>query len=93
MPAGPPQSRSFLDEPKNPDPGGGPPQHSLCRWHIMDPISFRHDLRVTIQDLGWYPTGKYQLLGDNIASVAYWYQKEPHAPFPPFPPLAKRWPP
>ncbi len=79
-------------DPKNPDPDGGPPQHSLYRWHIMDPVAFHHDLRVTIQDLGWYPSGKYQLLGDNIASVAYWYQKEPHAPFPPFPPLAKRWP-
>ena len=79
-------------DPKSPDPDGGPPQRSLYRWHIMDPISFQHDLRVTIQDLGWYPNGKYQTLGDNIASVAYWYQKEPHAPFPAFPPLSKRWP-
>lgn len=79
-------------DPKNPDPDGGPPQRSLYRWHIMDPISFQHDLRVTIQDLGWYPSGKYQTLGDNIASVAFWYQKEPHAPFPPFPPISKRWP-
>jgi hypothetical protein len=79
-------------DPKSTDPDGGPPLHSLYRWHIMDPISFRQNLSVTIQDLGWRPDGKYQLLGDTIASVAYWYQREPHAPFPPFPALAQRWP-
>ena len=79
-------------DPKSNNPDGGPPLHSLYRWHIMDPISFHQNLKATIQDLGWYPDGKYQPEGDNIASVAYWYQKEPHAPFPPFPPLSKRWP-
>lgn len=70
----------------------GPPKWSLYRWHILDPICFQKDLRVTIQALGWWPTGKYQPLADDIASVAYWYQTEPHAPFPQFPPLEKRWP-
>jgi len=70
----------------------GPPKWSLYRWHIMDPICFQKDLRVTIQALGWWPTHKYQALADDIASVAYWYQKEPHAKFPQFPPLEKRWP-
>jgi hypothetical protein len=78
--------------PKSNSPDGGPPQHSLYRWHIMDPISFHKDLKVTIQDLGWFPNGVYQPEGDDIASVAYWYQMEPHTPFPPFPPLSKRWP-
>jgi hypothetical protein len=79
-------------DPKSLDPDGGPPQHSLYRWHIMDPIEFHRDLKVTIQDLGWYPDNTYQPGGDDIASVAYWYQKEPHQPFPPFPPLVDRWP-
>lgn len=79
-------------DPKNSDPGEGPPQRSLYRWHIMDPISFHKNLKVTIQDLGWYPNGVYQPEGDDISSVAYWYQREPHVPFPPFPPLSKRWP-
>ena len=70
----------------------GPPKWSLYRWHIPDPICFRKDLRVTIQALGWWPPGKYQPLADDIASVAYWYQNEPHAPFPQFPPLRNRWP-
>ena len=34
--------------------------------------------------------GKYKLLSDDIASVAYWYQAEPHAPFPALAPLAQR---
>jgi hypothetical protein len=70
----------------------GPPKWSLYRWHIMDPICFAKDLRVTIQALGWWPNGKYQPLADDVASVAYWYQREPHTAFPAFPRLAQRWP-
>jgi hypothetical protein len=62
---------------------------SMYRWHIPDPISFDHDLKVTIQALGW-KGDKYTRLSDNIASVAYWYQTEPHAPFPPLPPASER---
>lgn len=63
---------------------------SLYRWHVMDPICFDHDLKVTIQALGWGDDGKYMLLSDDVASVAYWYQAEPHAPFPALPPLQQR---
>ncbi len=57
----------------------------LYRWHIMDPIRFRQDLRVTIQALGWRSGGRYLPLRDDIASTAFWYQAEPHAPFPALP--------
>ena len=57
----------------------------LYRWHIMDPIRFEQDLRVTIQALGWRHGGPYLPLQDDIASVAYWYQAEPHAAFPALP--------
>lgn len=57
----------------------------LYRWHIVDPIRFSSDLRVTIQALGWRSGGRYLPLQDDIASVAYWYQAEPHAPFPKLP--------
>lgn len=57
----------------------------LYRWHIPDPIRFDHDLRVTIQDLGWQSGGRYLPLTDDISSVAYWYQTEPHKPFPKLP--------
>jgi len=58
---------------------------SLYRWHIMDPIRFSQDLRVTIQALGWRSDGTYLPLQDDIASTAFWYQAEPHAAFPPVP--------
>ena len=58
---------------------------SLYRWHVMDPIRFESDLRVTIQALGWRKDGRYLPLQDDIASVAYWYQTLPAAPFPPLP--------
>lgn len=68
-----------------------PPTHwSLYRWHVQDPICFDKDLRVTIQALGWGADGKYRKEADDIASVAYWYQTEPHAPFPPLPSAAER---
>ena len=71
--------------------GNGPRLWSLYRWHIMDPVCFRGDFRATIQALGWWPNSRYQPLADDVASVAYWYQREPHAPFPKFPPLKARW--
>ena len=57
----------------------------LYRWHIMDPVRFDKDLKVTIQDLGWHGDGRYMPLQDDIASVVYWYQIEPHNPFPKLP--------
>ncbi len=53
----------------------------MYRWHITDPIRFEEDLRVTIQALGWRSGGRYLPLQDDIASVAYWYQTLPTAPF------------
>ncbi len=57
----------------------------MYRWHILDPIYFSKDLKVTIQALGWRSAGRYYPRQDDIASVAYWYQTEPHAPFPELP--------
>jgi hypothetical protein len=57
----------------------------LYRWHIVDPIRFERDLRVTIQALGWRSGRRYLPLQDDIASVAYWYQSLPTAPFPELP--------
>jgi len=40
----------------------------LYRWHIVDPIYFKKDIRITIQALSDRPRI------DDISSVAYWYQ-------------------
>jgi hypothetical protein len=73
------------------DDPAGPRLFSLYRWHVMDPIGFSEDLKVTVQTLGWWPHRKYQPLTDDLASVAYWYQQGTHAPFPPLPALHERW--
>jgi hypothetical protein len=67
-----------------------PRRFSLYGWHILDSIGFSQDLRVTVQALGWKPGRKYLALSDDIASVASWYQLEPHTKFPPFPSTSAR---
>ncbi len=57
----------------------------MFRWHIPDPIRFDKDLKVTMQDLGWRHAGRYFPQQSDIITVAYWYQREPHARFPKLP--------
>ena len=67
------------------------PQRGFYRWHIMDPILFQEDLRVTIQQIGVSHGGLFERQ-DDVASVAYWYQTEPHEPFDPLMERKDRWP-
>jgi len=46
---------------------------NMYRWHIVDPIYFKKDLKVTVQALGWRSGKRYLPLQDDISSVAYWY--------------------
>ena len=57
----------------------------MYRWHIMDPIRFEKNLKVTLQDLGWRHDGRYLEQHSDIAATVFWYQAEPHAKFPKFP--------
>ena len=84
-------STPFLGYPLYRKEPGEVPRHGLYRWHVLDPIRFKRDLKVTIQALGWWPNRKYEPLTDDIASVAYWYQAEPHASYPAFPPVHERY--
>jgi hypothetical protein len=87
-------STPFLGLPQIIQPGGlyqSQQRFGLYRWHIQDPIRFQKDLQVTIQDLGWRVDlegqRRYLPRQDDIASTAFWYQTEPHGPFPEFPSL------
>ncbi len=53
----------------------------LYRWHIVDPIRFDKELKVTIQDLGWRHDGRYNAQQSDISSTVFWYQAEPHTKF------------
>lgn len=57
----------------------------MYRFHIVDPIRFEKNLKVTIQALGWRDKQRYLPLQDDIASVAFWYQILPTAKFPQLP--------
>ncbi len=59
---------------------------SVYRFHLDSPITFTKSLRATIEH------GNANHRSDNFYSVAYWYQTEPHAPFPSLPPVADRLP-
>ena len=67
------------------------PQRGFYRWHIMDPILFEEDLRVTLQQIGSCHKGNFERQ-DDVASVAYWYQTLPHQPFAPLAKKEERWP-
>ncbi len=64
---------------------------SAFRWHINDPITFRKSLRLEIEHKGATinPDGTmksgFEEREDDFSSVAFWYQTEPHKPFPPMP--------
>lgn len=72
-------------QPDGTDPNATQSRFGLYRWHITDPIRYESGLKVTMQTLGWRSGGRYLPLQDDIASVAYWYQTLPTAPFPEFP--------
>jgi len=59
---------------------------SAYRFHVDDPIPFSKSLEVTLDH------GVSNSMTADYSSVAYWYQQEPHAPFPPLPPVAARRP-
>jgi len=67
------------------------PQRSFYRWHIMDPVLFDEDIRVTIQQIGVSYGGLFERQ-DDVATVAYWYQTEPHVPFTTLMERKERWP-
>lgn len=61
-------------------------RYCLYRWHTEGPIAFEKSIRVTIEH------GHGNSRSDDFYSVAYWYQTEPHAPFPALPAAESRIP-
>ncbi len=59
---------------------------SVYRFHLDSPIPFSQSFKATIEH------GHANARSDNYYSVAYWYQAEPHAAFPPLPSVEDRIP-
>ena len=57
------------------------------RWHMPDPVPFRRSMRFLIEQGNGAPPFRSN---NYYYSVAYWYQTEPHAAFPPLPSVAER---
>jgi hypothetical protein len=68
---------------ENPDFGG---KNAMYRWYLTDPIRFQRSLVWTIEH------GHANNYENDYSSVAYWYQIEPHAPFPTLPEARARLP-
>jgi hypothetical protein len=56
----------------------------MYRFHVEDPIQFQKSIRVTIEH------GHANVHADDYSSIAYWYQSEPHEPFPAILPVDQR---
>jgi len=61
-------------------------KNGMYRWYIQDPIRFEKHVRMTIEH------GHANNYESDYSSVVYWYQQEPHAPFPAFPSVVERTP-
>lgn len=59
------------------------PKHfSMHRFHIEDPIGFKKNIKVTVDTIGWKEDfSKYEHHDEDVKSVAFFYQKEPHKPY------------
>ena len=68
---------------ENPDFAG---KNAMYRWYLTDPVRFERSLVWTIEH------GHANNFENDYTSVAYWYQLEPHAPFPSLPEASARLP-
>lgn len=59
---------------------------AVYRFDMSAPVSFSRSLRVSLHH------GFYNDTACDYSSTAYWYQAEPHRPFPELPPIPSRQP-
>ena len=65
-------------------------KNQMYRFYVNDPIRFEKEIRVTIEH------GHANNFENDYTSTAFWYQHEPHQPFPVLPQARERvpaWPP
>jgi hypothetical protein len=62
--------------------------HSIYRWHLPDPIYWKEEARITIQQIKW-DDGLAEVI-DDWSTATFWYEPVPSAPLPDMPDLAAR---
>ena len=63
---------------------------SLYRWHLKDPIYWKKDIRVTLQQLGAKEGVGYYNKQEDVSAAAFWYEPIPSTPLPAMPGYAAR---
>ena len=65
---------------------------SMYRWHLPDPIYWRQECRITIQQIGWSreKEGNLYERQDDWSSAAFWYETVPSEPLPAMPSVDAR---
>jgi endonuclease/exonuclease/phosphatase family metal-dependent hydrolase len=60
---------------------------SMYRWHMVDPIIWRDECRVTIQQIAWSDEVEGGLVetSDDWSCATFWYEPVPSRPLPPMP--------
>lgn len=95
------QPTAFRHHGSNWQEAGETARVSMYRWHLPDPVFWREDIRVTVQQIGLDAEGpqinslddyKARLVerADDWSAAAFWYEPIPSAPLPPAPDLAAR---
>jgi hypothetical protein len=67
---------------------------SMYRWHLPDPIYWKKEARITIQQIAW--KGGLAEVQDDWSTATFWYEPIPSAPLPALPDVQARtadiWP-
>jgi len=63
---------------------------SLYRWHLKDPIYWKKDIRVTLQQLGANEAVGYYNKQEDVSVATFWYEPIPSDSLPPLPDYAAR---
>jgi hypothetical protein len=69
---------------------------SMYRWHLPDPIYWKEEVRITIQQIGWSRESRDKTGSalyereDDWSSATFWYEPVPSSQLPPFPDLESR---
>jgi hypothetical protein len=53
---------------------------SMYRWHLPDPIAWREEARITIQQIAW--KGGLAETSDDWSCATFWYEPTPSSPLP-----------
>ncbi len=69
---------------------------SMYRWHLPDPVYWKKECRITIQQIGWSRESREKTGSalyerqDDWSSATFWYEPIPSARLPEFPDLESR---